>query len=200
MKVSWLIMTKKTYKLIIGLQNFIDTALWQFIFMYTQLYIARNISDSDRALVGIFECALSFIAVTIIRNRTVIEVATRGLIGFQLTDMCVAVFSRFIVVAHPAAYMSIVAIRNSCMWNVTITVMNDLENKVFLKEERTDLNLILKQANMAGALIGSGISWLVVGINIESVCWIAAGLCVVSYIYEIWLGVMLKKLVKQLCT
>ena len=191
-------MTKKTYKWIIGLQNFVDTSLWQFIFMYTQLYIARFISDEDRALVGIFECALSFVAVTIIRNRAVITTATRGLIGFQLTDMCIAVFSRFIMVGHPAAYMSLVAIRNSCMWNITTTVMNDLENKVFLKEERTDLNLICKQASMAGALIGSGISWLVVGIHIETVCWIAAGLCVASYLYDIWLGLMLKRLVRQL--
>ena len=77
------------------------------------------------------------------------------------------------------------------------TVFQDLENKIFSGEERTDLTLVVQQANMAGALVGAGISWMVVGISIQTVCLIACIFCVLSYGYEIALGVWLKRAVAE---
>ncbi len=188
---------KELYKRFIAVGEFLDCALWQFIFLYTQLHLARTITDENRALVGLFECAIGFVSLTVLRQRWVIELATRKLIAVQIVDMAASILTRFLVVAFPATYMSTVAIRNALLCKIEHTVFQDLENKIFSGEERTDLTLIIQQANMAGALVGAGISWMVVGISIQTVCLMACIFCALSYGYEIALGIWLKKTVAE---
>lgn len=157
---------KELYKRFIAVGEFLDCALWQFIFLYTQLHLARTITDENRASVGLFECAIGFVSLTVLRQRWVIELATRKLVAVQIVDMAASILTRFLVIAFPATYMSTVAIRNALLCKIEHTVFQDLENKIFSGEERTDLTLIVQQANMAGALIGAGISWMIVGISI----------------------------------
>ena len=186
---------KELYKRCIAAGQFMDTALWQFIFLYTQLHLARTITDENRALVGIFECALAFVSLTVMRQRWVIELATRKLVFIQLVDLMASLATRFLVIAFPATYMSTVAIRNALLSKLEFAVYQDLENKIFSGEERTDLSLIVQQANTAGALVGAGISWMIVGVSIQTICILACIFCVISYSYDIALGYGLKRVV-----
>lgn len=190
-------LTKKGYKKCIAIGQMVDSSLWTFIFIYTQLHLARTITDENRALVGIFECVVGLAALSLLRKRQVIELATRRLIFIQMLDLIASVATRFLVVSFPAAYMSTVAVRTSLIGKITMTAFNDLENQIYSGAERTDLQVVLNQGSVAGALIGSGIAWLIVGVSIETICWIAAGFCFVSYAYEMWLGCSLKSLVKR---
>ena len=188
---------KGVYKRWIAAGQFLDTALWQFIFLYTQLHLARTITDENRALVGIFECALGFVSLTVLRQRWVINLATRKLVFIQLVDMVASIATRFLVVAFPATYMSTVAMRNALLSKLEFAAFQDLENKIFSGEERTDLSLIVQQANMAGALVGAGISWMIVGVSIQTICLLACLFCIVSYSYDIALGYGLKRIVAR---
>lgn len=186
---------KEVYKRCIAVGQFMDTALWQFIFLYTQLHLARTITDENRAIVGIFECALGFVSLTVLRQRWVIELATRRLVVIQIIDMLASIATRFLVIAFPATYMSTVAMRNALLSKLEFAVYQDLENKIFSGEERTDLSLIVQQASMAGALVGAGISWMIVGVSIQTICILACIFCVLSYVYDIALGYGLKRIV-----
>jgi hypothetical protein len=188
---------KSIYKRWIATGQFLDTALWQFIFLYTQLHLARTITDENRALVGIFECALGFVSLTVLRQRWVINLATRKLVFIQLVDMMASIATRFLVVAFPATYMSTVAMRNALLSKLEFAAFQDLENKIFSGEERTDLSLIVQQANMAGALVGAGISWMIVGVSIQTICLLACFFCIFSYSYDIALGYGLKRIVAK---
>lgn len=192
-----LTLDKTLYKRWIAAGQFLDTALWQFIFLYTQLHLARTITDENRALVGIFECALGFVSLTVLRQRWVINLATRKLVFIQLADMMASIATRFLVVAFPATYMSTVAMRNALLSKLEFAAFQDLENKIFSGEERTDLSLIVQQANMAGALVGAGIGWMIVGVSIQTICLLACLFCIVSYSYDIALGYGLKRIVAR---
>lgn len=187
--------TREIYKKCIGIGQACDSSLWTFIFLYTQLHLARTITDEHRAMVGVFECLIGLLALCLFRKRKMIEAATRNLTFIQIVNFLSSVFTRFLVVAFPATYMATVAVRNSIVCRLTQIAFVDLENRIYSDEERTDLELVQQQGNAAGALIGSGIAWLVVGVSIETVCWIAVAFCFVSYAYEIWLGWALKGLV-----
>jgi hypothetical protein len=117
--------------------------------------------------------------------------------SIQIIDLLSSVATRFLVVSFPATYMSIVAIRNSIISKMSFAAFTDLENKIYSGEERTDLELGLDQGHAGGALIGSGIAWMILGVQIETICWIAVMFCFISYGYEMWLGCSLKKLVKK---
>ena len=192
-----LTLDKNLYKRWIAIGQFLDTALWQFIFLYTQLHLARTITDENRALVGIFECALGFVSLTVLRQRWVINLATRRLVVIQLVDMMASIATRFLVIAFPATYMSTVAMRNALLSKLEFAAYQDLENKIFSGEERTDLSLIVQQANMAGALVGAGISWMIVGVSIQTICMLACVFCIFSYSYDIALGYGLKRVVAK---
>lgn len=192
-----LVLSKAGYKKCLIAGQFADSSLWTFIFIYTQLHLARTITDEHRALAGIFECLVGLIALTILRRRKVIELATKNLMFIQVVDLLSSVATRFLVVSFPATYMSIVSIRNSIISKMSFTAFTDLENKLYSGEERTDLELGLDQGHAGGALIGSGIAWIVVGVHIETVCWIAVSFCFISYGYEMWLGCSLKQIVRK---
>lgn len=192
-----LTLDKNLYKRWIAIGQFLDTALWQFIFLYTQLHLARTITDENRALVGIFECALGFVSLTVLRQRWVINLATRRLVVIQIVDMLASIATRFLVIAFPATYMSTVAMRNALLSKLEFAAFQDLENKIFSGEERTDLSLIVQQANMAGALVGAGISWMIVGVSIQTICMLACIFCIFSYSYDIALGYGLKRVVAK---
>ena len=187
--------TKQTYKSLIAAENLLDSGFWGWVWIYTSLYVFRTITDETRAIVGIVEAALGFAMVTILRNRSIIDAFTKQIIPFQIADLIFCLTTRFIVVSFPGVYYLCMTIRNNTVSNVTWTVFQDLENRLFKGKERTDLTLLQRQMGAAGSLIGSGTAFLTTGISIEIVTYSAAAVAVVYYIYEIWLLKMMKALV-----
>ena len=189
--------TKQTYKTLIGVEILLDSTFWGWVWIYTSLYVMRSISDETRAVVGIVEAALGLAMVTIMRNRSIIDLFTKRIIPFQIADMLFCIFTRFLVIAFPGIYYLCMTVRNNTVSNVTWTVFQDLENRLFKGKERTDLTLLQRQMGAAGSLIGSGIAFMTTGIDIQIVTYSAAMVAVVYYLYEIWLLKNMKSLVAQ---
>ena len=197
METCMSIYTKNTFINIVKWTTMVDNVIWSIIMLYVTTYSFQHITQSERAIVRIIESLIAVATMGSLGKQWILDFVSkpRITVAVQLVSGISAAVIRWIVILSPVLYMILQELRCKCCNVIIFKVQQRYENRIFHGDELTQFTTIRATYNNIGALIGACIL-AVIGddISIELVCWVAMGMIVVSYPYEIWLMFYVRKM------